>query len=86
VNRWLSHVLEAVLEPRTPVVGPRPHIIGPKPGVLVAAPPRFAWNEKRWHRLDADGQTELVGRYRVHDRRHGRWHEFDGSGLITPVC
>jgi hypothetical protein len=71
-------VLEAVLDADLPVVGPGPQVIGPKPGAIVAAPPRFAWDEKRWRRIDGAGQTELVGRYRVLDRQRRRWHEFDG--------
>ena len=78
MNRWLAQVLEAVFEPGIPVTGPRPQVIGPRPSTVVGAPPRFAWDEKRWRRLDGNGQTELVGRYRVHDGRRNRWHEFDG--------
>jgi hypothetical protein len=83
VNRWVAQVLEAVLDSTTTVIGPRPQVIGPKPGTVVAAPPRFAWDEKRWRRVDANGQTEVVGRFRVHDRRRNRWHEFDGRLVQT---
>jgi hypothetical protein len=59
-------------------VGPAPQVIGPKPAHTVTPPPRFAWDEKRWHRDDTNGRTEVCGKYRVYDRRRGFWREFDG--------
>lgn len=60
------------------VVGPRPQVIGPRPSEVIAAPPRFAWDEKRWQHRQVGERVELSGRYRVFDRERQHWLEFDG--------
>ena len=81
---WLSRILGAKREqpsqaaPQLTMAATRP-VIGPSPDVLVMAPPRFAWDEKRWQRRIHENHTEYTGRYRVYQRRAGRWLEFDGS-------
>jgi hypothetical protein len=55
-----------------------PLVIGPRASCTVAPPPRFAWDEKRWHARENGGTLALVGRYRVFDRRRSAWREFDG--------
>jgi hypothetical protein len=72
MTHWLLRWLAAA----TP--GPGPQIVRPRPQHVVAAPPRFAWDEKRWqhHR---EGESEIVsGKYRVFDRRSRVWRAFDG--------
>jgi hypothetical protein len=76
VNRWLSQLLGVDGGPK--VIGPRPQVIGPKPSLTVEAPPRFAWDEKRWRKRTSGHDVELVGQYRVFDQRRGRWREFRG--------
>lgn len=82
MNRWLSQLLGTDVGP-TAVIGPRPQVIGPKPSMTVEAPPRFAWDEKRWRQRNADDGLELVGCYRVFDRSRGRWREFGGRLVQT---
>jgi hypothetical protein len=68
----------SIIGPRPQVVKPALQVIGPKPTATVEAPPRFAWDEKRWHRTITDDIVEVMGRYRVHDRQRRQWREFDG--------
>lgn len=81
MNRWMEllHVVaEAVADQRVPVVGPRPHVIGPTPSTTVTPPARLAWEEKRWERRGSGDRVELVGQYRIFDRRRQTWRAFHG--------
>jgi hypothetical protein len=60
------------------VVGPAVQVVGPSPDVTVEAPPRCAWDEKRWQLRVLDDQRIAEGHYRVRDRR-GQWREFRGQ-------
>ena len=63
---------------RSIVIGPQSQIIGPEPSVVIEAPPRFAWDEKKWDWQEINGRRQLVGQYRALHRRSGQWREFDG--------
>jgi hypothetical protein len=78
VNRWLELLLETVADQKIIVVGPRPHVIGPTPSTTVAPPARLAWDEKRWEQRGSGDRLELVGQYRVFDRRRQAWRAFHG--------
>ncbi len=71
---WLERVYRDF---ETLVVGRE--VIGPKPAATVVPPPRFAWDEKRWQRRASNAGMELVGQYRVFDRKRQRWRTFDGQ-------
>lgn len=53
-------------------------VVGPKPTTTIVPPPRQAWDEKRWHRFMNAGKAEMVGAYRIFDRRRRTWRQFDG--------
>lgn len=78
MNRLFELLLEVVADQRVPVIGPRPQVIGPTPSATVTAPARLAWDEKRWEKHESGSETELVGEYRVFDRRRKMWRTFDG--------
>lgn len=68
---------------RPVTVGPQASVvIGPSPSVVVEAPPRFAWDEKRWTRHERNGYVEYCGHYPVLIRRTGVRRQFPGS-IIT---
>lgn len=79
MNRWLSQLLGMDAGPT--VIGPRPQLITPTPSLTVEAPPRFAWDEKRWRQRRSPDGVELVGHYRVYDRRRRQWRQFRGRLL-----
>jgi len=61
-----------------------PIVIGPTPDIVVEAPPRQAWDEKRWEVERRQGHRVLSGSYRVRDRRTGTWREFPGQLVEYP--
>jgi hypothetical protein len=78
VNRWVERLLEVVADQKVPVIGPRPQVVGPIPSATVAPPARLAWDEKRWEQQGSGNRVELIGQYRVFDRRRRSWRSFDG--------
>jgi hypothetical protein len=74
---WLDLVLGRGADHR-PVIGPRPTVIAPGPTATVAPSPRFTWDEKRWRRIDDQGQVHYLGPYRVRDQQQAVWREFEG--------
>ena len=80
-------LLQTVLDAVTRSVGANRVVIKPQPAVIVGPgssvtrvipPARQAWDEKRWHRFERGGQTELIGAYRLFDRHRNTWRIFDG--------
>jgi hypothetical protein len=65
--------------PATPVGPTSP---GPSPArrtsQVIGPPPRFAWDEKRWRRVQDASGIHYVGVYRVWDRRSRIWRAFEG--------
>lgn len=75
-EQLVNHLVER-LDPS--VIGPaRPPVIGPARPTTVEAPYRQAWDEKRWRQVQSGGVSEIVGPYRVFDRRRRSWREFSG--------
>jgi len=60
------------------MVAPTRRVIGPSPDLVVAAPARFAWDEKRWQHKQVGDRVEFTGRYRVFDQQTRTWREFQG--------
>ncbi len=79
---WLSRVFG--VEGGRPVVAASrararaTRVIGPSPDLVIAAPARFAWDEKRWQHKRAGDRQEFTGQYRVFDRQGRTWREFHG--------
>jgi hypothetical protein len=62
----------------TKVIGPRPTVIVPSPSTTITPPPRFAWDEKRWRRVQDNQAAHYVGAYRVWNQHTQAWCDFDG--------
>jgi hypothetical protein len=78
VNGWLERMLNSVTVAAPQQASPRGTVIGPSPDVTVEAPPRFAWDEKRWRPVHEGNSTNLAGRFEVFDHRRETWRRFDG--------
>lgn len=78
MSNWLARTLNTLTVGRPQRVGPTYKVIGPRPGAVVKAPPRFAWDEKRWTQRDVGDSIEFVGTYRVYDRAARKWRQFHG--------
>lgn len=77
MNSWFKRLWTDIAgRPKT--VGPSYRVIGPQPSAVVQAPPRFAWDEKRWTRKQAGTAVELVGSYSVYDHTRRCWRTFQG--------
>lgn len=63
---------------RRVTVGPR-HVVVRPSARLVEPPPRFAWDEKRWQHVTANGQDKFIGYYRFHDRMGNLWRRYAGQ-------
>ena len=62
MNRWLAQLLWTDADQKVPVIGPRSHVIGPTPG----------------EQHGSGDRSELLGQYRVFDRRRHMWRVFEG--------
>ncbi len=62
----------------TEVAGPRPRVIGPSPDRVLGPPPRFAWDEKRWRRVQDGQAAHYLGEYRVSQPGRNRCQAFKG--------
>lgn len=76
LEQLVNHVVER-LDPS--VIGPgKATVVGPGRTTTIEAPYRHAWDEKRWRHVQSGGVDEIVGPYRVFDRRRRTWREFSG--------
>lgn len=72
---WWSRLLGAA--PVT-VAPAHPTVIRARPQVVVEAPARFAWDEKRWHKRPTPDGLELSGVFRAFDRLRQQRRAFSG--------
>lgn len=57
-------------EDREEQIGPRPKIIGPAIAPIIAPPPRYVWDERRWRRIEDGTSVQYLGEYLI--SAHGR--------------